>query len=77
MNSLAKAAFVMVALGAIILGFTLSGCASQKNKAPETVSLQDKNAAATIDRREARGILTSTEAAMEKDSLERDHLLKF
>jgi hypothetical protein len=64
-------------LGVALSGLTLSGCAWKKNKSPETVSLQDKNAAATIDRREARGILTSTEAAMQKDSLERDHLLKF
>ena len=67
----------MLLLGVAVSGLTLSGCASQKNKAPETVSLQDKSAAAAIDRREARGRLTSTEAAIEKDSLERDHLLKF
>ena len=77
MNLAEKVVLTMFVIGVALSGLTLSGCASQKNKNSETVSLQDKNAAATIDRREARGILTSTEAAMEKDSLERDHLLKF
>jgi len=77
MSSVEKVVLTMLILGVALSGLALSGCASQKNKNPETVSLQDKNAAATIDRREARGILTSTEATMQKDSLERDHLLKF
>jgi len=72
-----KVVLTMVVLGITVSGFAFSGCASQKNKNPETVSLQNKNAAATIDRREAGGILTSTEASIEKDSLERDHILKF
>ena len=77
MSSVEKVVLTMLVLGVALSGLALSGCVSQKNKAQETVSLQDKNAAATIDRREARGILTSTEAAMQKDSLERDHILKF
>jgi len=77
MSSVEKVVLTMLILGVALSGLALSGCASQKNKNPETVSLQDKNAVATIDRREARGILTSTEAAMQKDSLERDHILKF
>jgi hypothetical protein len=75
MNSLAKAAFVMVALGVVVLELTHSESSYRKNKNPETVSLQDKNAAVTIDPREARGRLISTKSAMEKNSLEREHLL--
>ena len=77
MSSIEKAVLGRVILGAVFLGLTLSGCSSLKNKNPETVSRQEKDSAATIDRKEARGRLTSTEAAMEKDSVERDHLIKF
>ncbi len=77
MRSVEKVVLKLFILGVALSGLALSGCASQKNKNPETVSPQDKSAVATIDRREARGILTSTEATLQKDSLERDHLLKF
>ncbi len=77
MKSLKNAALVMLMLGVVVSGFAISGCSHRKNTNSESVSLQDKNAAATIDRREARGRLTSTEAEMEKDSLGRDHLLQF
>jgi long-chain acyl-CoA synthetase len=77
MSLVEKVVLTMFVLGVAVSGLTLSGCASQKNKNPETLSRQDKDSAATIDRGEARGRLTSTEAAMEKDSLERDHILKF
>lgn len=77
MNSLEKATFVMVALSAVVLGFTLSGCSHFKNKNPETLSRQDKDSVAAIERQKASGDLTSTEAALEKDSVRRDHILKF
>ena len=77
MKSIEKAVFATAILGVIVSGFTLSGCSSLKNKNPEAISRQEKDSAATIDRKEARGRLTSTEAAIEKDSVERDHLLKF
>jgi hypothetical protein len=77
MNSLAKAAFVMVALSVVGLGFTLSGCSHFKNKNPEILSRQDKDSVAAIERQKANGDLTSTEAALEKDSVRRDHILKF
>ena len=64
-------------LGVFVSGFTLEGCFSLKNKNPETLSRQDKDSAATIDRQEASGDSTSTGAAIEKDSLKRDHILKF
>ena len=67
----------MVALGAVVLGLTLSGCAHFKNKNPEILSRQDKDSVAAIERQKASGDLTSTEAALEKDSVRRDHILKF
>ena len=77
MHLLKKAVLAIVIFGIVVSGAMLSGCAYFKSKNPETVSLQAKNAAATIDRQEARGRLTSTEAANAKDSLARDHLLQF
>jgi outer membrane murein-binding lipoprotein Lpp len=77
MNSLAKAAFVMVALGVVVSGLTLSGCSHFKNKNSEILSRQDKDSVAAIERQKANGDLTSTEAALEKDSVRRDHILKF
>ncbi len=77
MNSLEKAAFVMVALGVVVFGFTLSGCTHFKNKNPEILSRQDKDSVAAIERKKANGDLTSTEVALEKDSVRRDHLLQF
>ena len=77
MNSLEKKVLRGVILGGVVSGLFFSGCTSLKNKNPEIVSRQEKDSAATIDRKEARGRLTSTEAAIEKDSVERDHLIKF
>lgn len=76
MNSFKNTAFAMLALGAVP-GLMFSGCSSLPNKSPETVSSQARNAAATIDRQEARDRLTPIEAATAKDSLARDHLLQF
>ena len=64
-------------MGVVILGLILSGCAGLKNENSQTVSQQDKDSVATIERQEAGGGLTSAEAAMEKDSLKQDPILKF
>lgn len=77
MNSLDKVDLAVLLVGVLVAGVMLSGCVSQKNKNPETVSRQDKDSAATIDRQEASGDSSATEAAIQRDSLERDHLLKF
>lgn len=77
MSSIEKAALTMFMLGVAVLGLTLSGCSSLKNKNPETLSRQDRDAVAAIERQKASGDSTVTEAAMEKDSLARDHILKF
>lgn len=77
MRALKKAMLTMFVLGVAISGLTLLGCSHLKNKNPEALSRQDRDSAATIERQEASGDSTSTEAAMEKDSLARDHLLQF
>ena len=77
MNPLEKTAFAMVTLGVVVLGLTLSGCSHFKNKNTGTVSRQDKDSVAAIEQQKASGDSTSTEAAMEKDSVARDHILKF
>jgi hypothetical protein len=77
MNPLERVASVMVVLGVVVLGHALSGCSHFKNKDPEALSRQDKDSVAAIERQKASGDSTSTEAAMEKDSLARDHLLQF
>jgi hypothetical protein len=77
MNLFEKAAFKIFLVGALVSGLALPGCSYLKNKNPETLSRQDKDSASDIDRQEASGDLTSTEASMEKDSLKRDHILKF
>jgi len=76
MDLLGKVAFTMVMPG-VVLGLAVSGCASLKNKNPETLSRQDKDSVAAIEQQKASGDSTSTEAAMEKDSVARDHILKF
>ena len=74
MHSLKKVALIIVILGVIVSGFTFSGCFYAKNKNPETTSRQDKDSVATIEHQEASGDLTSTEAALEKDSVRRSSL---
>jgi len=77
MKSYEKAGLKIVIQVLFVSGLILSGCSHLKNKGPETLSPQEKDSATTIERQEANGDLTSTEAAMEKDSLKREHLIQF
>jgi outer membrane murein-binding lipoprotein Lpp len=77
MNSMRKITLAMLMLGVVAAGLILSGCSSLKHKSPETLSRQDRDSAAVIERQEANGDSTSTEAAIEKDSLKRNHLIQF
>jgi len=77
MKSLEKAVVAMLLLGGVVSGLMLPGCASQRNRSQETLSKQDKDLVAAIESQKARGDLTPTEAALEKDSVKRDHLLRF
>lgn len=77
MNSLEKTVVIVLMLGIAFLGLTLSGGSYLKNKNPEPVSQQDRRSVAAIEREENSGNLTSTEAAIEKDSATRAHSIKF
>lgn len=73
-----KAKFIKWMLGIVFLGLMLSGCFSLQNRdTPPPLNRQDKNAVAALERQEASGQLTSTESAMEKDSLTHAHGIKF
>ena len=77
MNSFEKTALTMLMLVVVVSGLILSGCSYLKNKKTDTVSRQEKDSVATIEHQEASGESTHTEAAIEKDSLAREHILKF
>jgi len=66
-----------IGIVALIIILSGSGCAYLKNDKSETLSRQDKASASVIDGQETNGKLTSTEAAIEKDSLDNAHSIKF
>lgn len=68
----------MMMRGGVALGLMLlAGCVLLESKKSDSLNQQERSSVAAIERREAAGAITGTEAAVEKNAVTNNHVLSF